>query len=74
MSMLTTFDEDYEVPTSNIVSDGTYLYMLSALKDSGQTALVSLNLNTGDIKTIKELGYDAWFIVGSNLRLLIYRI
>lgn len=63
--LLTTFDGDYEVPTSNIVSDGTYLYMLSALKDSGQTALVSLNLNTGDIKTIKELGYDAWFIVGA---------
>ena len=72
--LLTTFDGDYEVPTSNIVSDGTYLYMLSALKDSGQTALVSLNLNTGDIKTIKELGYDAWFIVGSKMRLLIYQI
>ena len=63
--LLTTFDGDYEAPTSNIVSDGTYLYMLSALKDSGQTVLVSLNLDTGDIKTIKELGYDVWFIVGA---------
>lgn len=63
-TILTTFDQEYEIPYSNILSDGKYLYALSDSKTSSKTSIIRINLENGDVSLVKELGNGDFFILG----------